>query len=234
MKKVVFYSMLIIFLMNHSLHATGLPVVDVANTVQRQLLDAMKWVNMAKQWEDEYKRWKNQYKAIRDVRLDGSLLDKIAEVNTILKNNNLDFSDLDLENPKSQMGVYAKSLLRNFNLFDDCTKMGIAQTRICKNEMIRSLQEVSAVKSISENANELIEKLNSLTLQLKNAEDDKETQDITAGLQSTTASLNALKMQYEMLELRNKASKRIDLRQAKQLRMERFKNSEAFYKKTIF
>ena len=97
------------------------------------------------------------------------------------------------------------------SVFDDFSSADMGKY----NEMMSSFSDASSETDSDEN-----------TIKL--------SQDVTAGVKSITATVKAMKIQYKLMMMSNKAKEGIDKRQSQQLRMKRFENSEEFYKKSIF
>jgi len=207
----------------------SMPVMDGAQIVEN-IMTAGRWIKQGYEWKREIKQWEKDFKAITKFRLDSNILDEFTKLNNLLKKYGLDMEDLDLNKPKSEVGVYAKKLFNSYMLFDDCKYkyFTLEQKNICQNKMVRNVQEMATIRKLSENMTGLIDELNTLNTKLENSEDIKSSQDITAGIQSTISSMEAIKMQYEMLVIRNKAKKEIEERQAEQIEKEKRNNSAAF------
>lgn len=209
-----------------SLFGVGDIVFDPTQTAKAVL----EYAEQGKRWEKHLREWEADFKAITEFRLDGNILSKFTELNTLLSEYGLDMGDLDLNNPKSEIGVYAKQLFESYTLFDDCVYDYFTddQKRICKNKMVRNVQEIATMSKLSENMTGLLSELNTLNNNLSHAEDIKSSQDITAGIHSTVTSMEAIKIQYEMMVIRNEATKKMEQRQKEQIEKEKRKNSNAF------
>lgn len=190
----------------------------------------IEYEEVAKRWMERVEQWKEKMSALKDFRLDGNIIDKFKELNSLLALYGLDMGDLDLNNPQSQIGLYAKQLFEFYTLFDDCAYdyLDDNQKKICTNKMVRNVQEIAAMSMLAENMKGFIEKLNTLNDKLAAAEDIKSSQDITSGIQSTISSMKALKIQYEMMTIRNEATRKMEQRQNEQIEKQKRQNSDAF------
>ena len=188
------------------------------------------YIEVGKRWKKHLKEWEADIKAITEFRLDANILNKFTTLNNLLGQYGLDMGDLDLNNPKTQIGVYAKQLFDSYTIFDDCAYdyLSSHQKKICTNRMVRNVQEIATMHKLSENVTAMLEKLNTLNDKLAHAEDIKSSQDITAGIQSTISSMNVLKIQYEMMRIQNEATSKIEERQTEQIAKEKRKNSSGF------
>jgi len=207
----------------------SIPVIDAAQ-VEESILTLGRWVEQGTAWKREIDQWKEKMSALKDFRLDASILTKFTELNTLLNKYGLDMGDLDLNNPKSEIGVYAKQLFEAYTLFDDCVYDHLTgdQKRICKNKMVRNVQEIATITKFSNNLKDLLGELNSLNDKLAHAEDIKSSQDISAGIQATVTSMEAMKIQYEMMVIQNEATRKMEERQTEQIQKEKRKNSSGF------
>jgi len=180
---------------------------------------------MIKQVESLEKQLKAQT-GIRDVL---AFREEMINLHKILKEYSLDFMDLTndiVDNPRSQLGLYAKRLFEQYNLFDDCNYdyMSEDQKRICKSEMVRNVQEIATyqyttqqIKDIAANIKKLVQKRNA-------SKDIKASQDISNALQGQLAQLEIIKIQIDMMEAQNRSKERVARRQAEQImRSKRFK-----------
>jgi type IV secretion system protein VirB5 len=146
----------------------------------------------------------------------------IQEFNNFTKIYSLDFLDLKddiLGNPKSQVGQYAKQLFDKYQIFDDCNEeyMNDNQKKICKNEMVRNVQEVATYQAYKDNLSSVSTKLGDLSQKLANSKDIKESQDIQNAIQMEIAQFEVAKAQVELMDTQNKSLKSIEQRQKEQL-----------------
>ena len=210
----------------------AIPVID-APQLYENIQTVARWKEQITQWSTEIDQWKDQYDAITGFKLDGNILDKFMQINTLLGEQGLDMTDLDLDNPKSQIGVLAKQLFDEFtNFADDCSFdfMSDEQKESCKNTIIREIQEMTAVKEISTSVEQSLKKLNDLNTQLAEAKDIKTSQDVTAAIESTFSSLEIMSSKLEMMVMKNEAKEKIDKRRAEQMHMKKIENSIKYRK----
>lgn len=224
--KLAVLASVVISTQSYAIFGVGDIVFDPEQTAKA----VAQYAKQATAWKREIDQWKEKMSALKDFRLDGDILNKFTELNTLLDQYGLDMNDLDLNNPKSQIGVYAKQLFDSNTIFDNCNYdyMTYDQRRICKNKMLRSSKKMATVSKLSESMKGFVEKLNTLNSKLATSTDIKSSQDITAGIQSTLSSMNALKIQYEMMEIRDRAEAKMEEEQTEQIIAEKRKNSSAF------
>jgi len=211
---------------SHALFGIGDIVFDPIQTLKA----VGEYAEEARRWKKHLKEWEADYKAITKFRLDATILNKFTELNNLLEKYGLDMGDLDLDNPKSQIGVYAKQLFDSYTIFDDCNYdyMTRDQKRICRNNMLRNSKQMATVSKLRDSVKKYVKKLNKLNAKLAKSKDIKSSQDITAGIQSTISSMNALKIQYEMMMIRDDAEQQMEQRQKEQIAKEKRQNSSSF------
>jgi len=158
---------------------------------------------------------------------------EMKKFHTFLKNYSLDLMDLTddiLKNPKSEIGKYAKQLFIKYEIFNDCQYkyMTSDMKRICKNRMIRQVQEIATYQEISKTLKKFGENIKILAQRREKSKNVEESADITNAIQIELAQLQVLKTQIDMMESQNKAKERVDSRQTEQIIKEKWENSSSF------
>ncbi|MCF6244347.1 MAG: type IV secretion system protein [Sulfurovum sp.] len=210
----------------------AIPVIDAPQLFENGQT-ILRWGEQLQQWKDEIKNWKKDYDAITGFKLDGNILNKFMQINTLLKNQGLDMTDLDLQNPKSKIGVLAKQMFEEFTGFgDDCSFdfMGDEDKRICQDTIVREVQEIIAVKELTAVVDDTLKKVNDLNVELSKAKDIKTSQDITSSLASTFSTLEILSARLDMMTMKNEAKESIDKRRLEQLHMKKFEYTKNYLK----
>ncbi|MDL1957380.1 MAG: type IV secretion system protein [Candidatus Desulfofervidus auxilii] len=167
---------------------------------------------------------------IRDVI---GFAQEMKKFHNFLKNYSLDLMDLTddiIDNPKSQIGKYAKELFTKYELFNDCNYdyMNDDMKRICKNRMIRQVQEIATYQEISKTLKKFGDNIKTLAQKRASSNNVKESADIANAIQIELAQLQVLKTQIDMMESQNKAKERVDMRQTEQMIKEKWENSGSF------
>ena len=177
------------------------------------------WVAEALRWDTHLENLKEEYAAKTGIRVGQDFVNKFKELKDFLTENNLDLFDLDLENPKSQIGQYAKELFESQTLFDDCNYdyMNDDQKRICKDRMVRGVQELATFSVYKDEIVQSIERIKTLTDKLGASEDIKGTADINAQINAQMAQLQVKKTQLDMMLANNQAREKVDRLQKEQL-----------------
>jgi len=179
-----------------------------------------------KQLIDQTTSMSNQLIASTGIRNIISFRQEMGDLMEFMDNYSLDFMDLTndiVDNPRSQVGQYAKRLFEQFNLFDDCQfdYMNNDQKRICKSQMVRNVQEISTYQHTNQKLKRISEKLSELSNKRTSSEDVKQTADIANAIQMQIAQLQIIKAQVDLMESQNRAKRRVDQRQIEQLRKQR-------------
>ncbi len=210
---------------SHALFGVGDIVFDPVQTGKA----VVEYAEQAKRWSDEILHYKSQIEAYEkellaatEIRDSVQFMKDIKEFNDFTKNYSLDFLDLKddiLGNPKSKVGQHAKQLFEKYEIFDDCNEeyMNDNQKRICKNEMVRSVQEVATYQAYKDNLSSVSTKLGDLSQKLANSVDIKESQDIQNAINMEIAQLEVVKAQVELMDRQNKSLENIEKRQKQQM-----------------
>ena len=210
---------------SHALFGVGDVVFDPVQTGKA----VAEYAEQAKRWSDEILHYKDQIEAYEkellaatEIRDSVQFMKDIQEFNNFTQNYSLDFLDLKddiLGDPKSQVGQHAKQLFDKYQVFDDCNYeyMNDNQKKICKNDMVRSVQEVATYQAYKDNLSSVSTKLGELSQKLANSVDIKESQDIQNAIQMELAQLEVAKAQVELMDTQNKSLERIEKRQKQQL-----------------
>jgi type IV secretion system protein VirB5 len=158
---------------------------------------------------------------------------EMKKFHNFLKNYSLDLMDLTddiINNPKSQIGKYAKELFEKYEIFDDCNYdyMSTDMKRICKNRMIREVQEIATYQEISKTLKQFGENIKKLAQKRASSKNVKESADVANAIQIEIAQMQVLKTQIDMMESQNKSRERVDRRQKEQMMKEKRKNNSSF------
>lgn len=213
MKKLVFVTVLTINL----LFSSGIPVVDVvSNTqaLQQNLKTLAEYAEQARRWEQEILHYQNQINAYQNQLLSQTAIrDSVAFTKDVQSFYNFssqyghDFLSLesDISNPTSQLGQKAKELFDKHQVFDSCENSYYSQTEkdICKNKMVRRVQEVAVYQEYSTNLLEMSTTLSNLGQKVANAQDIKESQDLSNAIQLQLAQIDLTKTQVELMNAQN-------------------------------
>ena len=167
---------------------------------------------------------------IRDVI---GFAQEMKKFHDFLKDYSIDLMDLTddiIDYPKSEIGKYAKKLFLKYEVFNDCEYkyMSTDAKRICKNEMIRQVQEIATYQEITKTLKKFGENIKLLAKKRELSKSVKESADISNAIQIELAQLQVLKTQIDMMESQNKARERVDRRQKEQMMKEKRQNAKSF------
>lgn len=227
MKKLVLSSVLAISLLN----ASGIPVVDaVANaqamaqnikTVAEYAKEAQRWANTVTHFQSQLDAYKNQLLSQTQIRDSVQFVKDIQDFNNFAKNYKDDYLSLsnDILNSNTLIGNQAKTLFNKYNLFDDCNYDYMTQNEkdICKNKMVRRVQEVATYQTYSDNLSKISDNLSNLSYKLTTSSDIKESTDIGNAIAVQVAQLNLTKTQVQLMNEQNKKLDLIEQKQKEQL-----------------
>jgi len=196
--------------------------VQTTKAVAEYAEQAKRWIEEVNHYKSQIEAYEKELLAATEIRDSVQFMKDIKEFNNFTKNYSLDFLDLKddiLGNPKSQVGQYAKQLFDKYQVFDDCNEeyMNDNQKKICKNEMVRNVQEVATYQAYKDNLSSVSTKLGDLSQKLANSKDIKESQDIQNAIQMEIAQLEVAKAQVELMDTQNKSLRSIEQRQKEQL-----------------
>lgn len=217
MKKLILGAVVSISLVN----ASGIPVVDaVANaqamaqnikTVAEWAKEAERWANTVTHYQSQLDAYKNQLLSQTQIRDSVQFAKDIQDFNNFAKNYKNDYLSLsnDILNSNTLIGNKAKTLFDKYNLLDDCNYDYMTQNEkdICKNKMVRRVQEVATYQTYSDNLTKVHDNLSNLSYKLTTSNDIKESTDIGNAIAVQVAQLDLTKTQ---LQLMNEQNKRID------------------------
>ncbi len=189
--------------------------VQTAKAVAEYGEQALRWKKTIINYQDELLA----KTGIRDII---SFKQEMGQLMEFMDNYSLDFMDLTndiIDNPKSQIGQYAKRLFDQYNLFDDCNYdyMNQDQKRICKSGMVRNVQEIATYQHTTQKLKKIMENLKSLSDKRAQSKDVKQSADVANAMQMQLAQLEIIKTQVEMMEAQNRSKERVDHRQSEQI-----------------
>ena len=196
--------------------------VQTAKAVAEYAKKAQRWAKEINHYKSQLKAYEKELLSATKIRDSVQFMKDINEFNKFTKNYSVDFLDLKddiLGNPKSQVGQYAKQLFDKYQVFDDCNEeyMNDNQKKICKNEMLRNVQEVATYQAYKDNLSSVSTKLGDLSQKLANSKDIKESQDIQNAINMEMAQLQVAKAQVELMDGQNKSLAAIEQRQKEQM-----------------
>ncbi len=170
-------------------------------------------------WVAEAKRWETDIINTTGIRDVVQFTKDIQQLQQVMDEWKIDLMDLNIDNPQSQIGVMAKQLFDKYTLFDDCTPTyyNEDQRRICKNTMVRSVQEIATYQNYSTQLQTFSNKLKDLSTKLANSKDPKESQDISNAISMQLAQIQVSKTQIMLMQAKNRSVERAEKRQKEQL-----------------
>ena len=183
------------------------------------VFDPTQTAKQVAEFAEEAKRWQQTLLNTTGIRDSVQFVKDLQQLQSIMDEWKIDLMDLNIDNPQSQIGAMAKQLFDKYNLYDDCnpTYYNDDQKRICKNRMVRSVQEMAAYQSYSTQLQTFSNKLKDLSVKLASAENQKDSQDIANAISMQMAQLNATKAQIDLMKSNNEALEKAEARQKEQI-----------------
>jgi len=214
MKKKIFTIILIFTICTKEV--LPVPALEITQQARFELEMLLKVHEIKTKWEQTVKEWMT----LTEIKDSVQFIKDIQQLKQIMDEWKVDLMDLNIDDPKSQIGALAKVLFDKYTLFDDCqpSYYNDDQKRICKNKMIRSVQEISTFQHYSNQLQSFSNKLKHLSDKLANAADTKESQDITNAINMILAQMEVSKTQVMLMNLKNKSVEKAEARQLEQNR----------------
>jgi type IV secretion system protein VirB5 len=209
-------------------------VGDVVHDPIQTAKAVAEYAEQAKRWTSTVQNYRNELLAKTGVRDVISFQREMSDLMDFMDHYSLDFMDLSndiVDRPRSQVGQYAKHLFDQYNLFDDCQYDYLSddQKRICKNQMVRNVQEIATYQHTTQKLKSISSKLSELARKRERSQDIKESEDISNAIQMQIAQLQIIKTQVDLMEAQNRSKARVDQRQIVQLRKQRQNNVDFSY-----
>lgn len=211
--------------------ASGIPVVDaMANAMglQHNLQTVAEWAKEAQRWSDTVSHYREQIDAYQqqilaatNIRDSVQFVQDIQEFQRFANYYKEDLLTLDPQsilNAGGALGQRAQALYDKYNLFEDCNVNYFleAEKSICKNKMMRRVQELVGYEQYSNTLSKIGDNLDNLTAKLVASADIKESADIQNAIQMQIAQLELAKTRMELLQAQKVTMEGIERAQGEQ------------------
>ena len=165
----------------------------------------------------------SQCKAACGVKDATKLYGDLKQFVEVMDKFKVTLEDLDIKNPKSQIGVLAQQILQRNKVFDNCKSKCLSdlQKEVCENNQIRNVQALATTMLYSKELTKISNRLQDLSKKLAASKELKESQDIGNAINLELANLQLTKTNIEMMKQMLEEKKRADQDRLKQ---ERSKN----------
>ncbi|WP_340617413.1 type IV secretion system protein [Xenorhabdus entomophaga] len=189
----------------------GVPVFDGAQNTQM----LAEWVEKVKQWGETAQHYKNQIQAYQDqlaaatgIREIGAFTNEIknlqSELTNIYKQGDSFVGNFS-KNPTGMLSQEAESLFNKYGAFNMCSSGVQSKDNLCKAKVITNAANIEQGTEINKQLAQSMKQIQSLSSRIENAKDIKESQDLANGLQAQLLKVQAIKMQYDVWDNKNKA-----------------------------
>lgn len=168
---------------------------------------------------EQIKLMKQQIKASREtlvantgVKDSVSLYNDLRQLTSIMNEYKLTLDNLDIENPKSQIGQMAQQIFIKNQIFDNCNVPYFSMTQkvVCKHKQIRNVGSIASSIVYGQDLEKTATRIQELGKKLANASDLKESQDIGNAINLELAQFQMSKAKVEMMEKMNIAKSKAD------------------------
>ena len=142
----------------------------------------------------------------------------VKELTKVMEEFKVEMSDLNFDNPKSQIGAMAKKIFEENQIFDNCNipSNSQLQAKICKDGQIRNITEVATAMVYGDELGKVSERLQDLSKKLASSKDVKASQDIGNAISLELAQLQISKSRVDMMKKASDAKCKADQEKLKQ------------------
>jgi len=180
-------------------------------------------IEQVTQLKKQYDQMKKTTAAVMGVKDAVKMYKDIKTLTNVMQEYKITLDDLDIDNPKSKIGVMAKEIFEENQIFDNCDSdcSSDLQKKVCKNKQIANVTEIATAMVFSEELDKTAKRLQDLSKKLANSKTLKASQDIGNAISLELAQLELSKSKVEMSQKANAAKCKADDDKVKQ---ERSKN----------
>ena len=136
----------------------------------------------------------------------------MKQLTAVMEKYKVTLDDLDVENPKSQIGQMAQKIFQENQIFDNCN-MGCnssLKTQVCKNKQMRNVGEIATAMVYADELDATAKRLKDLGEKLAKSKDLKTSQDIGNAISLEMAQLELGKSKVEMMAKANASKCKAD------------------------
>jgi len=171
-----------------------------------------KAVTQIKKMKEQIKIGKKAVLAASGVKDAVKMYNDIKHLTQTMEDFKVTFEDLDIENPKSKIGVMAKKIFEENQVFDNCdvSYNSDLQKEICKDNQIRNVSEVATSIIYSKDLGKAAKRLQKLSKKLASSKDIKTSQDLGNAISLELAQIEISKSRVAMMEKSNDARRKAD------------------------
>ncbi|EGS5024105.1 type IV secretion system protein VirB5 [Escherichia coli] len=207
-------TLMLISLLTASFYSSaGIPVAIDAS--QEWAVEAARWTERLKQWSETAQHYQSQIQAYKDQLATATGIRNIAaftnelsnlqsELTNIYKQGNSYISDFT-SNPEGALSSQAKNLFSKYGAFDMCNTGYERNDNLCKARIVSTAASIEQGNEINKQLSSAMSQIQSLSSRIEASKDIKESQDLANALQAQSLKMQAIKMQYDVWNNKNKA-----------------------------
>lgn len=192
----------------------GIPVAVDADPM-RDVQWAKDWTEKIKEWTDTAAHYKSQIQAYKDqlatatgVRDIASFTNELSslqsELTNIYKQGDSYISNFT-NDPTGTLSNEAQSLFKKYGAFDMCNTVSEQNNNICKAKIVTTAANIEQGSVINKQLSDSMSQIQTLSGRIESSKDIKESQDLANALQAQSLKMQAIKMQYDVWESKNKS-----------------------------
>lgn len=162
--------------------------------------------------KDQLEKAKKTAMAMNGIKDAVKMYNDVKELTRVMNEYKVTLDDLDIDHPKSKIGLMAKRIFEENQVFDNCNVEYLSklQQEVCKNNQIRNVNDIAASVVYSDELEKVQKRLQDLSKKLANSKDIKTSQDIGNAINLELAQLEMTKSRIEMMKAANEARRKAD------------------------
>lgn len=192
----------------------GIPVAVDADPM-RDVQWAQDWGQKIKEWTDTAAHYKSQIQAYKDQLATATGVRNIASFTNELSNLQSELTNIYKQgdsyissftnDPTGSLSSEAQSLFKKYGAFDMCNTGYSKNDNVCKAKVVSTAASIEQGNVINKQLSNTMSQIQSLSSRIESSKDIKESQDLANSLQAQSLKMQAIKMQYDVWESKNKA-----------------------------
>nr|WP_228444959.1 type IV secretion system protein [Yersinia pestis] len=192
----------------------GIPVAVDADPM-RDVQWAQDWGQKIKEWTDTAAHYKSQIQAYKDQLATATGVRNIASFTNELSNLQSELTNIYKQgdsyissftnDPTGSLSSEAQSLFKKYGAFDMCNTGMSNADNLCKAKIVSTAASIEQGNAINKQLSNTMSQIQTLSSRIEASKDIKESQDLANSLQAQSLKMQAIKMQYDVWESKNKA-----------------------------
>lgn len=192
----------------------GIPVAVDADPM-RDVQWAQDWGQKIKEWTDTAAHYKSQIQAYKDQLATATGVRNIASFTNELSNLQSELTNIYKQgdsyissftnDPTGSLSSEAQSLFKKYGAFDMCNTVSDKNNSVCKARIVATAANIEQGNVINKQLSNSMSQIQTLSSRIESSKDVKESQDLANALQAQSLKMQAIKMQYDVWESKNKS-----------------------------